>query len=305
MRCTFLGTGTSHGIPVIACDCDCCKSTDFRDKRMRSSLWITDGDFNNPETSILIDIGPDFRSQALKFNIKKLDALLLTHSHADHLNGLDDIRIFSHTCSLEPIAEDGTKKEHPETFGDGLPVYGNNVTIQDLQHRFSYIFKPTKEGGGKPKIRAIDSSCFTTDFPLQINNVTLIPVPLFHGSLETCGWIIQNTLTKKCFIYLTDCNFIPKESINLLNKFHGKIECLVIDALRQRKHTTHFSFDEALEISLKIKSKQILFTHICHDLMHFQIQNYISDKIQTTSSLSELNNVESIAPAYDGLYLEF
>ena len=289
MRCTLLGTGTSHGIPVIACDCDCCRSQDSKDKRYRCSMWITDGATPlDSATSILIDIGPDFRSQALHFGIRKIDAVLLTHGHADHMNGMDDIRIFSHTCSLEPPSQDGVQRVHPETKGQGLPIYGNATTLQDLHERFSYVFKPVLEGGGKPKINTVDCSLYSVEYPLEVGSLSIIPVPLIHGSLETVGWLLGKG--NKYVAYLTDCNSIPKTSMDLLRRFSGKIEHLVIDGLRRRPHSTHFSFSQAAEVADKIGAKHNWFTHICHDMTHVQIEQCFKN--------------QNIAPAYDGLVIE-
>lgn len=290
MQCTLLGTGTSHGIPVIACNCECCLSSDSKDKRLRTSLWVTEKtDGGKIKTSVLIDIGPDFRMQALRFGINKVDALLLTHGHADHLNGLDDIRIFSHTCSKEPPAKDGTQRVYPETKGKGLPVYGNATTLKDVHTRFDYIFKPVMEGGGKPKICTIDCSRYNLENPLQINSLSIIPVPMKHGAIDSTGYLIRKD--NKSIAYLTDCSFISEESINLLHSAGGTICHLIIDGLRSRTHTTHLSFEEALVYAKKIGAKKTWLTHICHDMTHKQIKDYLSIR----QSEAE--------PAYDGLVL--
>lgn len=289
MRCTLLGTGTSHGIPVIGCDCECCRSSDPHDKRSRCAMWVTDGESSdNPKTSILIDVGPDFRNQALRFGIKKLDAVLLTHGHADHLNGIDDIRIFSHTSSCEPPDENGNQRVHPETEGEGLPVYANINTLNDLHNRFSYVFMPSKEGGGKPKVHTIDCSDYSVEKPLLIDDISIIPIPMLHGSLETTGWLLgQND---KYVAYLTDCNKIPDSSMEILKTFSGKIEHLIIDGLRNRPHSTHFSYAEAGATASMISAGHSWFTHICHDMTHKKIERSFAS--------------QNIAPAYDGLVLE-
>lgn len=292
MRCEFLGTGTSHGIPVIGCTCHCCSSSDSRDKRFRSSLWITEGDSHAPTTSILIDMGPDFRSQALKSTINRLDALLLTHGHADHLNGLDDIRIFSHTGSKAPPADDGQTKVYPETEGEGLPVYGNSGTLQDVRQRFSYIFQPVMEGGGKPKVKTIDCSAFSEDNPLEIGGLSIIPVPLLHGKLETTGWLIlqdydkneriENQRAGPCrgIVYLTDCNQVPQSKLAMLRRFGPCLHHVVVDGLRQRPHSTHFSYDEALDVALEIGGRHNWLTHLCHDMTHAQVQGYLDKRLE-------------------------
>ena len=141
MKMTLLGTGTSHGVPVIGCSCNTCTSKDPHDSRYRTSAFI------EPE-NLLIDTGPEFRLQALRKGIKKISAVFLTHSHSDHLNGLDDLRTFSHTDV--PLS-----KSSSETEGDGLPVYADSRTVGDIKRRFDYVFRPPKEGGGKPKLKLI------------------------------------------------------------------------------------------------------------------------------------------------------
>lgn len=312
MRCEFLGTGTSHGIPVIACTCHCCRSTDSRDKRFRSSLWIVEGEPHCPTTSILIDMGPDFRSQALKSNINRLDALLLTHGHADHLNGLDDIRIFSHTGSHTPPKSDGSVRVYPETKGEGLPLYGNKGTIDDIHQRFSYIFMPVGEGGGKPKVKTVDCSIFSKDKPLVVGGLSIIPVPLLHGRMETVGWLILQNYSPgklgadcKGIVYLTDCNGVPESSIQLLQEFSPCLEQVVIDGLREHPHSTHFSFDEALDAALAIGGKKNWLTHLCHDKTHVEVQTYLKERLTLIAKdknhpYSQRASSFFCEPAYDG-----
>lgn len=294
MRCTFLGTGTSHGIPVIACACPCCRSTDSRDKRFRSSFWITDsGGYGHAPVSILIDIGPDFRLQALKFKITSLDALLLTHGHADHLNGLDDIRIFSRISFREQTAG------KPGSAVQGIPVYGDSETLKDIHNRFSYIFQPVMEGGGKPKIHLEDCRQFSAEHPLKLGRLEFTPVPMKHGSLDTTGWIVSNG--SAAVAYLTDCNYIPPETMELLTRYRN-LEHLVIDGLRERPHSTHLSFLEALEYGAKTGARHIWLTHICHDMKHREIQNYIAGKLASVPGLAPLTaGGRTVEPAYDGL----
>jgi phosphoribosyl 1,2-cyclic phosphate phosphodiesterase len=267
-------------------------------------MWITDGDFSGPTTSILIDIGPDFRSQALKSSINRLDALLVTHGHADHLNGLDDIRIFSHTGSQAPSDHNGVARVYPETAGEGLPLYGNSITLQDVRQRFSYVFQPMMEGGGKPKLKTIDCSGFSEENPIVIGDISIIPIPMLHGRLETTGWLLlkgyKGNGEGPCrgIAYLTDCNKLPQKSLELLRGFGPVIQHLVIDGLRQRPHSTHFSYDQALDVALEIGAGQSWLTHLCHDMNHQQIQDYLADRI------SQLGRNFQCQPAYDGLVLE-
>lgn len=267
-------------------------------------MWITDGDSQVPATSILIDIGPDFRSQALKSSINRLDALLLTHGHADHLNGLDDIRIFSHTESKAPSDADGQVRVYPETEGDGLPVYGNSRALQDVHQRFSYIFQPAMEGGGRPKVKTMDCGAFNEDNPIVIGDISIIPIPMLHGRLETIGWVLlegyKGVGKGPCrgIAYLTDCNKLPPESLALLRRFGSYLCHLVIDGLRQRPHSTHFSYDQALDVAMEIGAGYSWLTHLCHDMTHLQIQGYLTGKI------SQLGRDFQCQPAYDGLVLE-
>lgn len=307
MKCTFLGTGTSHGIPVIACPCECCTSTDAKDTRFRSSLWVTESRKDDREPfSFVIDTGPDFRSQALKYKIKNLHALLLTHSHADHLNGLDDIRIFSYTKSYEPGAKEGQKIVHGETSEKGLPVYGDELTLSDLRTRFSYIFNTTQLGGGKPKISLELCTSFTKDAPLILGTMAVVPVPMIHGSQPTVGWLIFKDWDEKTktfgegIAYLTDCSKIPDTSMDILLSVKDRLRHVVIDGLRPRPHTTHFSMKEAFEIGVKIGAPYTWITHICHDLTHVQIQSYLDSLKKEYKVPSEYR----FSPAYDGLTLE-
>lgn len=278
MKIFFAGTGTSHGIPVIGCTCPVCTSEAVEDKRTRSSIFVK----GKNGTSIVIDTGPDFRSQALRAQLNKVDAVLYTHSHADHLHGIDDLRIFSHKNRL------GETSEKP------LHIYSNTQTLNDIQVRFDYIFSPVKEGGGKPHLELIDASIFGTENPLCIGEFEIIPVPLLHGHLEVYGWKIseKDSADKTCSLaYLTDCSFISEQSIELVRS----ADILVIDALRERPHSTHLSFDESIAYVQKIGAKRSFFTHICHDFSHSQIKAFLAS--HTGGSLN-------IEPAYDGLILK-
>lgn len=292
MEMVLTGTGTSHGVPVIGCDCRVCRSSDEKNKRNRCSAYVSS------PARIVIDTGPEFRIQALKFNIKSLDAVLLTHGHADHLNGLDDLRVFSHTKSVDP-----SKCSSDETEGPGLPIYSNARTFEDVKKRFDYIFTPVKEGGSKPKLSFIDCARFSARNPLVIKSISIIPVPLIHGSLETCGWILKDSTDGKCIAYLTDCNSISGESFEII-KSVGKIDHLVIDALREKPHSTHFSFLEAMEAAEKIGAGHTWFTHMTHNMLHSEVQDYIAKKIPEFPGLEKITKEGgSVSPAYDGLIL--
>ncbi len=231
-RVLVLGSGTSHGVPMIGCECQTCKSDDPRDNRSRASILIT---FPGGP-SILVDTSPDLRSQALRHGLHRIDAVLYTHSHADHVLGLDELRRFNIL-----------QKE-------SIPCYGDDRTLGDLRRIFAYVFEKQTEGGGVPKIVL---------FPLSggafcVGPATFIPVPIAHGSRQIFGYRLGN------FAYLTDCSAIPEASWPLLTG----VDVLVLDALRDRTHPTHLSLGESLEIVKRLSPARAFFTHMCHDLMH-------------------------------------
>jgi phosphoribosyl 1,2-cyclic phosphate phosphodiesterase len=272
MRITILGSGTSHGIPVVGCACPVCSSRDPRDNRLRSSLLIE----GKAGESLVIDTGPEFRLQAIRAGLRRLDGVFLTHAHADHLHGLDDVR---------PLSRE-----------QALPVYGNGSTVEELRQRFSYAFMETQRGGGKPRLvpRAVSE-------PVGINNLTLTPIPVKHGGLDIYGWKIEEKGNPHTILYLTDCSFIPPESLSLA----GRPEILIIGGLRQRPHETHFNFDEALEAALRLGARHTRLTHLCHDHFHREIEAYCRHFIKQADAPSRgLKEGVSMAPAYDGLAME-
>jgi phosphoribosyl 1,2-cyclic phosphate phosphodiesterase len=289
MKLTILGSGTSHGVPMLGCDCAVCRSTDSRDQRFRSSLYIQGAGGER----VVIDTGPEFRLQALRAGIRRLDAVFLTHSHADHIHGADDLR---------PLSRDGP-----------LPIYGNQETIGEFRERFSYVFKETQRGGGKPQLRPI-----VVLEPVAIGGLLFSPLPVLHGALSILGWRIDeitgnngdNTAGNSAnggdndaggvpsetpgAVYLTDTSEIPGPSWPLI----GSPEVLIIGGLRARPHSTHFNFEQALGAATKIGARRNFLTHICHDYHHREIEEYCRN-------YQEEHKIQgpSMGPAYDGLEL--
>ena len=243
MKITFLGTGTSVGVPVPACRCAVCRSTDAKNHRTRPSILITVGDKN-----ILVDTTPELRLQALRCDVDQVDAILFTHTHADHLHGLDDIRVFS--------AFQGT----------AIPCYGSPKTLARIATVFDYAFELKHLGGGIPQLELVE-----IDGPFQLFGAKIIPVDLLHGKTEVLGFRIGG------FAYATDCNFIPDAALNLLRD----LDLFVLDALRwEPTHPTHFTIPEALEIVAALRPKQTYFTHMTHDVEHHSTNARLPEEIQ-------------------------
>lgn len=238
MRIRFLGTGTSHGVPVLGCSCPVCASTDPRDSRYRSSVLV-EGDAGE---AVLIDAGPEFRLQGLRAGLSRLDAVLVTHAHADHIHGLDDVR--------------------PLTRGRPLPVYASKADSAEIRLRFSYAFARGQEGGGKPRLELIDVDEDVDEGIISAGSLSIQAVPLLHGERRILGYRIGR------FAYLTDCSRVPETSRRLLQG----LDLLVVGALRLRTHPTHFSVDEALELAQELSPARLLLTHICHDLTHTALE---------------------------------
>jgi phosphoribosyl 1,2-cyclic phosphate phosphodiesterase len=249
LRITLLGTGTSHGIPVVGCDCRVCRSPDERNRRTRASAFIQTG-----AASLLIDTATEFRLQAVKAGIRRIDAILLTHAHADHIHGLDDLR--------------------PLTRQHSIPIYGNPSSLNELAQRFNYIFRETQAGGGKPHIslHEVGSSAF------DAAGVRVQPVPLRHGALDILGWRVGG------FAYLTDVSEIPDSSRGLFED----LDLLVIGALRRRPHPTHFTVAQALDEIRRIRPKRAYLTHICHDLEHAELESELPPGVSVAQDGLEL-----------------
>lgn len=305
MKLTILGSGTSHGVPVIGCDCAVCKSKNKKDKRNRCSALLTYNDKN-----FLIDVGPDFRQQALRENITKLEAVFLTHSHADHIHGIDDLRIFSHKNSRAMNENLKVVQKYPETKGEGLPIYTSVRTSNHIKASFQYIFIDHDKGGGVPKLHFITTDSYNFENPLMLDGLKIIPIPLMHGNHHTTGWVfteIKNDGKAHSFAYLTDCSFISEESLEILKKVKqtSEFDVLVIDALRQKIHSSHNNFEQALLYADRICAKHTYFTHMTHDFKHGQIIKFIKKELKTSGKYENLKRIVkdggSILPSFDGM----
>lgn len=252
MKVTFLGTGTSQGVPVIGCDCPVCRSLDFRDKRFRASVHVQVG-----ELSLVIDTGPDFRMQMLRSGVKTLDAILFTHEHKDHTAGLDDIRPFNFKQQKD------------------MPIFGRQQVLEQIKREFSYVFSD-KKYPGVPQISPIEID----EHPFQIEGTSIIPIPVLHYKLPVLGFRIGD------FAYITDANSIPDSSYALLEG----LEVLVLNALQRESHISHFTLDEAVDQAKKIGAKQTFFTHISHRLgLHQEVNQELPEGMQLAYDGLELS----------------
>jgi phosphoribosyl 1,2-cyclic phosphate phosphodiesterase len=249
-------------VPAIGCDCAVCRSSDPHDRRTRPSILIEvlsppPSPFAAAVRSILVDTSTDLRAQALANDVRRVDAILFTHSHADHVFGMDDVRRYN---QMQQTA---------------IAVYADEETLASIRRMFAYVFEPPKQqGGGLPQLVP-----FQIAGPFMLGGVEVVPVRVFHGRLPVLGFRIGS------FAYLTDCNRIPDESWPLLEG----VRTVVIDALRHRPHSTHFSVGQAIDAVARIGAERAYFTHICHDLPH----------AETCAQLPA-----GVELAYDGLVLE-
>ena len=232
LRVTILGSGTSSGVPVIGCQCATCLSGDPRDKRMRTSVMIECGD-----TRIIIDTSNDFRMQMLAHGVRKVDAIVFTHHHFDHISGFDDIRALNYV----------TRKP--------MDCYATEETFKNLKKFFAYAFEGNTPASGLPQtvLHLVQPGA---TFPVA--GIEMTAIPLRHGSLDVMGYRVGN------IAYCTDCNAIPESSYALMEG----LEYFIIDALRYTKHPTHFTVDEAIAVAQRVKAKQTYFTHIAHEIKH-------------------------------------
>ena len=251
MKITLLGTGTSQGIPVIACDCEVCKSNNPKDNRLRSSVLIeVDGQ------TIVIDTGADFRQQMLRENVQNVDAVLFTHHHKDHVAGMDDIRAFNHKW----------KKD--------MQIYCTKFTEHALQMEFPYIFSDNHYPGiPKVNINLIENK------PFNINDTTIIPIDVLHYKLQVFGFRIND------FVYLTDVSEVPEKE---KEKMKGA-DLIVLDALRRNKHISHLTLDEAVDLLQELKPKKAILTHISHFMgLHDDVNKELPKNIQLAYDMQQI-----------------
>ena len=243
LQITFLGTGTSSGVPMIACSCDVCTSTNKKDKRLRSSVMIEQNG-----TTIVIDTTPDFRYQMLRENVKNVDAILFTHPHKDHIAGLDDVRAFNHFN------------------GAAINVYANELTQTALKKEFAYVFAEKKYPGiPNIKLNDIDAAVF------EINGIKITPIKAWHLHMPVLGFRFGN------FTYITDANRIEETE---KEKIKGS-KVLVLNALRHEEHISHFTLQQAIDLGKELEIPQVYFTHISHQLgLHEEVSGTLETGFQ-------------------------
>ena len=229
MKVTILGSGTSQGVPVIACDCEVCKSSNSKDKRLRTSVLI-----EYKGKVVVIDSGPDFRYQMLRANVQRLDALILTHEHKDHIAGLDDIRAFNYKM----------KKK--------IPIYATTHVQEHLKREFEYVFS----GINYPGIPEVELHTITNNIPFTVAGLEFIPIEVLHYKLPVLGFRIKD------FTYITDANFIATDEMEKIKN----TKTLIINALRKEKHISHFTMNEAINLIQELKPETAYLTHISHQL---------------------------------------
>lgn len=243
MKVLFLGTGTSQGVPVIGCDCEVCQSLDYRDKRLRSSVYI-----EHEGSHIVIDTGPDFRQQMLRERIQTLDFVLFTHSHKDHTAGLDDVRAFNFKQQMD------------------MPLYGRAEVLAQLKTEYYYAFLE-KKYPGSPQLQLNEIN----DSPFEVNHLKITPLPVTHLHLPVLGFRIGD------FSYITDANKIPEITLERLKG----TKVLVLNALQKEPHISHFNLEEAIQMAKQIKAEKTYFTHLSHRMgLHKEVSLELPDGIE-------------------------
>ncbi len=243
MKITLLGTGTSSGVPLIGCECEVCKSLDYRDKRLRVAVHI-----EIHGKSFVIDTGPDFRQQMLREGIKKLDAVIFTHQHKDHTAGLDDVRAYNFLQQRD------------------MPVYGRAEVLQQLRREFDYVFAEFKYPGiPRLHLHEIENT------PFEVSGIPFLPINVLHHKLPVFGFRVGD------FAYVTDVNYISEEEQQKLQN----LEVLVLGALQRDKHISHYTLDQAIEVAQLLQAKTTYFTHISHKMgRHAEVEKELPAHIR-------------------------
>jgi phosphoribosyl 1,2-cyclic phosphate phosphodiesterase len=260
MTVTVLGSGTSQGVPMIGCPCPVCNSADPRDSRTRSSIYL-----QTPEKAILVDTTPELRLQALREKLTRVDAVLFTHPHADHIMGFDDLRRF---CEIQDMS---------------LPIYGAKETLEPLQRIFPYAFTlhPHVKVSGYVRVTP-----HVIEGPFELGGIEITPLSVPHGAVFTLGFLFSFR-GRRLLAYLSDCASVPEP----IRKLIAGVEVLIIDGLRDRPHPTHLTVQEAVEIAIAVGAKRSFLTHLTHEKSH----------VERTRELAP----SGVEVAYDGLKLEF
>lgn len=246
MKLTFLGTGTSIGVPVIGCECAVCTSTDPRNRRRRTSIYVEAGG-----VGILVDTAPDFREQALAYRIRQIDAVLFTHSHADHVMGFDDIRVFN-------VIQDRV-----------IPAYGHAVTMANVRRIFDYVDAEGEPGAYRPRIEFLD-----VHGPFMVGAVDVLPVSVEHWEKPTYGYVFTHAEVR--IAYVPDCKAMSDEVVDALRG----VDVMVLDGLRHREHRTHLTVAECIDLLQRIGAKQSYMIHMTHDLDHEETERELPDGIR-------------------------
>ncbi|HZC36605.1 MAG TPA: MBL fold metallo-hydrolase [Chthoniobacterales bacterium] len=236
---TFLGTGTSMGVPVILCECRVCHSPDPRDHRWRSSVYL-----QTPTASWVIDTGAEFRLQALRAGIEKIDAVIYTHAHADHVVGFDDLRRYS------------------SANGDRMPIYASAPTLEHLDRMFHYAFSGEAKFPGyvHPQAHLING-------PFWLGENEIVPIRVEHGNIHTFGFLVRVD-DRSAFAYISDCKILPEEGVNQLRG----VDTLVLGTPLWRSHFSHLSLEEGIALSARIQPRRTIFTHLSHDFLHAETE---------------------------------
>ncbi|MGC6490657.1 MAG: MBL fold metallo-hydrolase [Flavobacteriales bacterium] len=244
MKLTFLGTGTSQGVPVIACNCIVCKSENPQDKRLRSSVLI-----ESDTTSVVIDTGPDFRQQMLSNAVQRLNAIVYTHEHKDHVAGMDDVRAFNFK------------------FKTDMPIYASEAVQKALRNEFHYVFSSFKY----PGVPKVNFHTIDADSIFQVGDITFQSIELLHHKLQVFGYRIND------LVYITDANYIDAKQIEKIKD----CKVLILNALRKEKHLSHFTLDEAVALAKSTQAERVYFTHISHLMgTHNDTNKLLEDSFQ-------------------------